>query len=334
MRASFEEYAPHPIYDYFSYSSQGSQIYWSGLSRTLDRGKTWEHLSLAGSAKAKAFSIVFINAEIGFLYGDNDAGIWKTVDAANTWDKIFSGSCYRMWSDNKHQLIAHMAPTSVKDSDFLYSSSDAGKTWKVSPKLKFPGAESALKEVLYLDDGTALASFVSLGPPYHKKSTLGVATSKDNGITWKVIYKKTGLFDEVWRTLVFYDKNSGWALPRSRTSAWLDYFYHTSDGGKTWQKRATPENANFDEVVPLSKDEALMLSWSAITEGERYVYLDANGKMTERPLDCKELETIFHEYVESINKSPTGVMLREAYYNKKLVGYFDSDATTGQCQSK
>jgi photosystem II stability/assembly factor-like uncharacterized protein len=326
IQTTFEAYRPNEIRDGFSYFSQGTRINWRGLTRTSDKGKTWKQLIIYGDKKTKTLrninidSVIFISEEIGFLYGWNNAGIWKTIDSGKTWKKIFSGTCYNIWTDNKQRVIAQMGN---EGGHFLYLSSDMGETWKATHRLKFPGDESDLGYVVFLDDGAVCASFASLGPPFHKTSTVGIAKSKDNGLTWNIVYKKTGVFDEIWRKLVYYDNKHGWALPRTKTSGWWDIFYYTADGGISWQKKRTPRDANFSEIIPLTEKKALMLSWRAFINAERYVYLNTGNNISNKALNCKEMENIFKQYSEKINRTPLGEMLREAYYAKRLVGYSD-----------
>lgn len=332
VNATFKDYVDNS-YDYFSYVSQAPQIYWSGFTRTANRGNTWQVLTLSKTGEKREpltiGSPVFVNAELGFLYGPDDAGIWKTTDGGNIWTKILPGSCYEVYTDQKNRVIAHMIDKGV---DYFYSSSDSGKTWKTVRNLKFPGEESFPTGITFLENGIVLCSFSTLALPSRTSSTVGIAESKDVGLNWEVKYQKTGQFDEIWRKLIFYDTRHGWALPRTKTSGWWDYFYYTADGGKTWKKIRTPKDAHFDEIIPLTEKNALMLSWSGFITAKRYVYFNSGNKVTHKALDCGELEKIFNEYKESIEKSPTGIMLRENYYSKKLIGYSDPKMSENPCR--
>lgn len=136
----------------------------SGVYKTVDGGKSWTNLGLAGTHHVSRILIhpqdnntVWV-ASLGALYSNNaDRGIFKSADGGKTWKKTLFINDSTGVSDlvinpqNPKQLLAATWERSRKAWDFkgngagsaIYRSEDGGETWTLSsegfPKGKFVG---------------------------------------------------------------------------------------------------------------------------------------------------------------------------------------------------
>jgi photosystem II stability/assembly factor-like uncharacterized protein len=134
-------------------NSSRSSYAGSGVYKTTDGGKTWQHLGLTGTQHIGKIIIhptdnntVWV-AAIGALYTKNiDRGVFKTTDGGKTWKKTLFVSDSTGIIDmvinpaNPNQLFAASWDRSRKAWDFkeggegssIYRSDDGGETWTKS----------------------------------------------------------------------------------------------------------------------------------------------------------------------------------------------------------
>ncbi|HCZ35056.1 MAG TPA: glycosyl hydrolase [Cytophagales bacterium] len=136
----------------------------SGVYKTVDGGKSWTNLGLAGTHHVSRILIhpqdnntVWV-ASLGALYSNNaDRGVFKSTDGGKTWKKTLYINDSTGVSDliinpqNPKQLLAATWERTRKAWDFkgngsgsaIYRSEDGGDTWTLSaegfPKGKFVG---------------------------------------------------------------------------------------------------------------------------------------------------------------------------------------------------
>ena len=129
---------------------RNSQTIGGGIFRSLDAGKTWQPMGLAGTKGIHRIVVhprdpntVFV-AAIGLAYGDTeDRGVYKTTDGGKTWRKVLyrnnrSGAADLVIDPvNPNKLFAAMWEyrrwpwffKSGGDGSGLFVSHDAGETW-------------------------------------------------------------------------------------------------------------------------------------------------------------------------------------------------------------
>src|SRR5689334_10980433 len=112
-----------------------------------------------------------------FYFGSVGGGVWKSANAGRTWTPIFDAT-------NVASIGAiGVAPS---DTDVVYKSTDAGKTWQ------HLGLEKT-KQIgrIIVDPQNPNTVFVAaLGNAYMSNPDRGVYRSRDGGATWqKVLFK-------------------------------------------------------------------------------------------------------------------------------------------------
>jgi hypothetical protein len=210
---------------------------WS-LSRSEDRGATWEALApppgliveTATCAAPSSCLYVLLSAE----YEPERCFISKSADRGRTWSPprtIPMAVCY-----------AKNLAVSAEDGDHLWSpcgpalceSKDAGSSWITHP-LAIP-ADQGVNGLVVLPDGTLLAA----APPTNDGTAkASVMRSADGGATWQTVLSGQGVLfaskaapHTVW--MVEYRETTGPRLLRS------------DDAGATWNVRQVLEGNGFD----------------------------------------------------------------------------------------
>ena len=129
---------------------RNSQTIGGGIFRSLDAGKTWQAMGLAGTKGIHRIVVhprdpnTVLVAAIGLAYGDTeDRGVYKTTDGGKTWRKVLyrnnrSGAADLVIDPvNPNKLFAAMWEyrrwpwffKSGGDGSGLFVSHDAGETW-------------------------------------------------------------------------------------------------------------------------------------------------------------------------------------------------------------
>lgn len=123
-----------------------------GVFKSTDAGKTWQHLGLENTSTIARVVIHPTNPDIVYVAASGnewsynaDRGVYKTTNGGKTWNKILyqneKTGCIDLLIDpsEPNTLYASMwnrvrkrwSDPTPEDDDYLYKSTDAGKTWKI-----------------------------------------------------------------------------------------------------------------------------------------------------------------------------------------------------------
>ncbi|MCP5053093.1 MAG: glycosyl hydrolase [bacterium] len=237
---------------------RGNISHGDGVYKSIDGGKSWEHLGLEDTRHIARIRIhpnnsdILYVAALGHAFGPNDRrGVFRSMDGGKTWKKIlFRGNKAGavdlvMEPGNPRVLFASFwqvqrfpwgFSSGGKDSS-IYKSTDAGNTWKDITR------NTGLPEGIIGRVGLT----VSPAKPERvwaiveaKKS--GVYCSDDSGTNWKRISSDANLLQRPW----YYSHIKAHPTEADTFYVMNVQFWKTIDNGKTFTRIRTPHGDNHD----------------------------------------------------------------------------------------
>jgi photosystem II stability/assembly factor-like uncharacterized protein len=187
-----------------------------------------------------------------YFFGSVGGGIWKTVNAGETWTPIFdqqhiaSIGSLAIASSNPDILYAGTGEADIRSDvtfgDGVYKSTDGGKTW-MNVGLR---DTRHIGRVLIHPANPDIVFVAALGHAYGPNDERGVFRSKDGGASWqKILFKdaNTGAIDLTFES---GDPDTIYAaLWQAKRPPWSTYppiegpgsgLYKSTDGGETWHE--------------------------------------------------------------------------------------------------
>jgi photosystem II stability/assembly factor-like uncharacterized protein len=269
-----------------------------------------------------------------YYAGQTGGGVWKTVDAGNTWlsvsDSNFTSSsvgALAVSKSNPNIVYAGMGEVEMRNNisfgDGVYKSTDAGKTWK------HMGLEKsyAIGTIAVDPQNPDIVYVAAMGKIYGANKERGLYRSKDGGTTWQQVLSyddSTGCVDvkiDPNNPLILYA--SMWRAHRTPYSLSSggkgSGLYKSTDGGSTW--KLISENPGMP-TGPMGKiicsiSQANSLRIYAIVEnehggvfrsddgGENWSLVSTKNDLTQRPwyfsqifADTKNENTVYILNVE------------------------------------
>lgn len=219
--------------------------------RSTDGGVTWERLTVPGAA---ADSLQFrdvqaFDATTAYLLSAGPGAasrIYKTTDGGRTWQRQFTNAdstafydCFAFWDSQRGIAFSD----AVAGRTMVRTTNDGGASWPLVPASSLPVAQPG--EGAFAASGTCVVALANrhawIGTG--AADTARVLHSADGGRTWSVANTPVpGAATSGLAALAFRDTLHGTALggnvadPKSR----MDNVAITEDGGKTWQRGASP----------------------------------------------------------------------------------------------
>ncbi len=232
-----------------------------------------------------------------FYMGTTGGGIWKTIDAGNTWQNIsdgfFGGSVGAIavseWDNNV--IYVGMGEKTVRGNvssgDGMYKSEDAGKTWK---HIGLPNARHIPRVRIHPKNPDIVYAAV-LGDLYKPSSERGIYKSVNGGKTWKKVLfsnKNAGAIDLIIdptnpRTLyatTWNVRRTPYSLSSGGEGSGI---WKSTDSGETWKNISANDGLpkgvwgiSGVTVSPLNSD----IVWAIIENEKGGVYKSINGGKT------------------------------------------------------
>lgn len=237
-------------------NNQNNVIYGDGIYRSEDGGKSWKNMGLKNSEHVtgiaidpKNSSIVYASAYGSLRNSGGDRGIYKTIDAGKTWEKILDVSehtgFYQIHMDPRHSniiyAVAHQrmrklyTGVSGGPESGIYRTTDSGKTWeKLSGGLPSGNVGRIGMDISPANSDVLYAVIEATG------GAQGFYRSTDRGASWK----KMDTYASAYK--FYFQKIFADPVDVDRVYSMDVFMMYTDDGGKNW-KRVGSEKKHVDD---------------------------------------------------------------------------------------
>jgi photosystem II stability/assembly factor-like uncharacterized protein len=239
-------------------SIRGNISHGDGMYKSVDGGKTWQHIGLRDSQMIARVRVHPTNpdvayvAALGHIFGPNEErGVFKTVDGGKTWNRI-------LFESNRAGAVDLSMDAS--DPDVLYAST--WEAWRTPYTLNSGGPGSKLWKSV---DGGRTWADLSRNPglPKGTLGKIGVAVSPadpnrvfalvealdgglhvsdDGGKNWTLVNDNRNFRQRAWYYTYVH------AGPKDRDQVYVlnVSFFRSNDGGKTFATIGVPHSDNHD----------------------------------------------------------------------------------------
>lgn len=231
-----------------------------GVYRTVDGGRTWQHLGLDATKHIAKVRVHPRDAETAFVAATGDVfgpsperGVYRTTDGGLTWDLVLHVSDRAGGADlsidptnprivfaSIWQMVRHPWDiVSGGEDSGLWRSVDGGDTWeRISDN---PGFATGLLGRIGVTASPARAGRVwALVEAIGGQG--GVYRSEDGGLSWEQVSQERSVQGRPW----YYSHII--AHPTEADTVWSmnTWAWRSRDGGRTFQQVQTPHGDNHD----------------------------------------------------------------------------------------
>lgn len=257
---------------------RGNMSAGDGVYRSMDGGKTWDHIGLGESHFIGEIVVHPDNADIAWVAalghafgteGNEERGVFKTTDGGNTWTKVLYNNPRAGAVDieidptNPRILYASLweayrnpwEMSSGGPGSGLYKSTDGGETWEnISQR---PGMPKGILGKI----GVAISP---VNPDrvwaIIENDNGGVFRSDDSGKTWRRINSDRSLRQRAW----YYTHIVAGTESENEVYVLNVGFYKSTDGGSSFDRIGTPHGDHHD-------------LWISPKDGDRMIVADDGG---------------------------------------------------------
>ena len=231
-----------------------------GVYRSADGGATWAHCGLGDTRHIgeirihpKNPDLVFV-AALGHAFGPNpNRGLYRTKDGGKTWDRVLYKSdkagAVDVSFDPNHPEVLYTTfwethrnfweLSSGGPDSGIWKSSDGGDTWTDITRSKGLPEKGVLGKIGVTASPAKPGRVWAIIEAAEKP---GLYRSEDFGETWKLVNDETKLRYRPWYYMHVH------ADPTDPDTVWVNNLelWKSSDGGKTFDRVATPHGDNHD----------------------------------------------------------------------------------------
>ncbi|MFD0993337.1 VPS10 domain-containing protein [Tenacibaculum geojense] len=242
-----------------------------GIWKSIDAGKTWQHMGLPNSRHIARVRIhpqnpdIVYAAVMGDLYKPtNERGVYKSTNGGKTWKKVLFSSkdagAVDLIIDPNNSRILYASTWNVRRTPYslssggegsgIWKSTDGGETWVII------SANNGLPKGIWGISGITVSPVNSdIVWALIENENGGVYKSTDAGKTWKLINKERKLRQRAWYYTRLYadsqDENILYVL---------NVRYHKStDGGKTYKTYNAPHGDHHDLWIAPEDNQRMII---------------------------------------------------------------------------
>ena len=279
-------------------SAVSSQVAWASgaggtVLRTVDGGRTWQALRVAGAETLDFRDVDAMSDRIAYalsIGAAESSRIYKTIDGGASWELQFADTDPKVFldamsfRDDQHGV----AFSDSVDGQLVILTTANGRTWARVPADRL--APALPREGAYAASGTNVA--MTAGRIWIGTTAGRVLRSLDDGRTWTVAATglATGASAGIF-SVAFRDKDHGVVVGGDyrQESAAVDNVAWTADGGTTWSLVKTRGLSGFRSVVAVVGAAAGKSALIAI--GPTGADWSEDDGRTWTPIECQGFDT-------------------------------------------
>ncbi|MDY7396390.1 glycosyl hydrolase [Aureibaculum sp. 2210JD6-5] len=243
-----------------------------GIWKSVDAGKTWEHIGLKNSRHIsrvrihpKNPDIVYV-AVMGDLYkSSEERGVYKSTDGGKNWKKVLyanaDAGAVDLILDPNNPRIMYVTTWNIRRTPYslssggegsgLYKSTDEGETWaNISTNEGLP------KGIWGISGVTVSPVNSDIVYALIENKDGGIYKSTDAGKTWKLINNERKLRQRAWYYTRLYadtqDENGLYVLNVS--------YHQSKDGGKTFKSFNAPHGDHHDLWIDPNDNQRMAIA--------------------------------------------------------------------------
>ncbi|WP_343486430.1 glycosyl hydrolase [Allomuricauda sp. d1] len=237
----------HPIGDLNAQRKKSKNVTTGTYPESLYNSIEWRLVGPFRGGRAGTATGVLDNPNLYYM-GTAGGGVWKTIDAGNTWscisDGYFGGSIGAVAVSESDPNVIYVGEGeqtlrgNVSSGNGLWKSLDAGETWQF---IGLEGSEHIARIRIHPTDPN-LVYVAAIGNLWKPNETRGVYRSKDGGQNWeKILYEsdKAGAGDlildpnnpRIMYAATWEMKRNGYRMDSGGPDSKL---YKSTDGGDSW----------------------------------------------------------------------------------------------------
>lgn len=252
---------------------RGNVSHGDGMWKSLDGGKTWEHIGLDDSRHIPRIRIhpkdpnIVYAAALGHLYGPNQQrGVYRSTDGGKSWERVLfvseDAGAVDLVMDPGNPRILFASTWQIKRTPFslesggpgsqLWKSTDGGDTWKdISRSNGLP--QTSMLGIIGVSVSPVDSSRVWA---IIEASDGGLFRSDNGGESWSKVSEDRNIRQRAW----YYSRVYADTKNVDRVYVLNVQFWRSDDGGKNFSSIDTPHGDHHDLWIDPNEPERMIIA--------------------------------------------------------------------------